>query len=171
MRRMVGSKERLKMQTKLLFVCMGNICRSPAAEIIMKHIVNKNGLSEKFVIDSCGIIDYHVGEQTDKRMREQAKKRGYFIDHLAKQFQPENDFDHYDYILVMDNENLSDINDLDRKKAHHDKVCKITDYASNGEFDCVPDPYYGDLNGFDLVIDVLEDSCEGLFNHLNNPSS
>jgi protein-tyrosine phosphatase len=148
---------------KILFVCMGNICRSPTAETIFKNKLKNNDLEAKIQVDSCGIIDYHVGEKADARMRKHASKRGHEIKSIARQFNPENDFNEFDYIIVMDDDNLNDIHKLDPEKKHRHKVHKMTDFSQKAtHYDHIPDPYYGGTDGFEIVIDMLEDACEGL---------
>ena len=96
-------------KTKILFICLGNICRSPAANAIMQEYVDEAGLSDEFEIDSAGIGPWHVGQLPDKRMRQHGAKRGYKIDHIARQFDASRDFDDFDYIVVMDDENYKNI--------------------------------------------------------------
>ncbi len=107
---------------RILFVCMGNICRSPAAEAIMKKIIEKNILSDKIEIDSAGTIEYHSGESADSRMIEFAKKRGYEVDSIARQFDMTKDFKQFDYIVTMYNENLDDIKSIDIMNKHKHKI-------------------------------------------------
>jgi protein-tyrosine phosphatase len=155
--------------TKLLFICLGNICRSPAANAIMQRYVDEAGLSDKFVIDSAGIGPWHVGQLPDKRMREHGARRGYRIDHIARQFDATRDFDRFDYIVVMDEDNYRNItrqahNDDDRKK-----VIRMADYFIKYKGrTSVPDPYYGDGEDFELALDLIEDGCKGLLARLNN---
>jgi len=155
--------------TKLLFICLGNICRSPAANAIMQKYVDEAGLSDKFEIDSAGIGPWHVGQLPDKRMREHGARRGYRIDHIARQFDATKDFDRFDYIVVMDEDNYRNItlqarNDDDRKK-----VIRMADYFIKWKGrTSVPDPYYGDGEDFELALDLIEDGCKGLLARLNN---
>jgi protein-tyrosine phosphatase len=139
---------------------MGNICRSPSAEAVMKYLVEKENLENRIFIDSAGTIGYHAGEKADARMREHASKRGYKLTSVARQFRL-NDFDNFDYIAVMDKENYRDITALDPKKKFEDKIFMMTDFSSNGYVE-VPDPYYGGYEGFERVLDILEDSARGL---------
>ncbi len=156
------------MKKKILFVCMGNICRSPAAEGIAKSIINKKKLNDLVEIDSAGTIDYHEGEPPDPRMISHASKRGYNLNSLARQFNPEKDFDYFDYIVMMDNENYSDIYALDKENKHINKLFKVTSFAKNQSVDEVPDPYYSGSRGFELVLDILEDSVAGLLDKIED---
>ncbi|QQS38128.1 MAG: low molecular weight phosphotyrosine protein phosphatase [Ignavibacteriales bacterium] len=153
---------------KVLFVCMGNICRSPSAEIVFQNIVDKNGLTGKFEIDSAGTIGYHEGEKADARMRMHASTRGYNITHLARKFNAKIDFEKFDYILVMDDDNFRDITNQDKQNKYIGKIKKITDYSTDKMVTEVPDPYYGGPSGFEKVLDILEDSCENFFSSIKN---
>ena len=126
---------------KVLFVCMGNICRSPAAEGIFKKLVDDAKLDNEISIDSAGSIGYHTGELPDKRMRSHASARGYNLESRARQFNPKNDFEEFDYIITMDNENYSDIKKLDIKKLYNDKILKMGDFIADKNVSEVPDPY------------------------------
>jgi protein-tyrosine phosphatase len=141
---------------------MGNICRSPAAEGIAKKILEKNELNEKINIDSAGTLDYHSGELPDPRMIAHSAKRGYKLDHHARQFNPVKDFEYFDYIVTMDNEIFNEINSLDGKKEYKNKILKMASFSSNPDVTEVPDPYYRGSEGFELVLDILEDSVNGL---------
>jgi protein-tyrosine phosphatase len=146
----------------ILFVCMGNICRSPAAEAIMKKNIEKNNLSDKIQVDSAGVIDYHTGESADARMIAHANKRGYEIDSIARQFDMTKDFDRFDYIVTMDNENFADIKSMDRMSKHDHKIFRMVDFCENCTRDEIPDPYYNGASGFEEVLDMLEDATKGL---------
>ena len=148
---------------KVLFVCLGNICRSPAAEGILKSIINKNNYEQFIEVDSAGTIGYHAGEPPDERMQSSAKKRGYNLDSLARKFNPKKDFTYFDYIVAMDDENYYTLLDLDKERKFINKIYKITEFSSLRNFDSVPDPYYGGPSGFEIVLDILEDACMGLF--------
>lgn len=154
------------MKIKVLFVCLGNICRSPSAEAVFKHLVKEKGESGKYVIDSAGTAAYHAGEQADARMRNHAKKRGIELTSIARKFVP-NDFDRFDYIIAMDQENFHDLkrqarNDDDLKKLH-----QMTDFSKKYNYNHIPDPYYGGDEGFELVLDLLEDASEGFYESIN----
>lgn len=144
---------------KVLFVCMGNICRSPSAEAVFKKLLNDEGLVDQIEVDSAGTIDYHTGDPPDKRMQMHALKRGYSLDHLARQFDPQKDFTDADYIITMDDENYNDIISLDPQGKFRDKVFKMSQFADKIKFNEVPDPYYKGPEGFEEVLDLLEDSC------------
>jgi|YelNatPaOPRAMG01_1025707.scaffolds.fasta_scaffold02472_16 protein-tyrosine phosphatase len=152
----------------ILFVCMGNICRSPAAEEIMRHLVNQDGLKDKFFIDSAGTVAYHEGEKPDQRMIKHAKKRGYFLTSKARKFNPAEDFEKFDYIVTMDNENYFDIKALDKNKKYTNKIFKMVDFNKSIKVAEVPDPYYSGSDGFENVLDILEDACSGLFEKIKN---
>ena len=147
---------------KILFVCMGNICRSPAAEGIAKKLAEKRGLDGTIEIDSAGTLDYHTGESPDERMIRHASKRGYRLDSQARQFNSKKDFEYFDYIVTMDDDNFSEITSLDKNNKYSDKVFKMVSFGSKLKVDEVPDPYYTGRDGFEYVLDILEDSIEGL---------
>jgi protein-tyrosine phosphatase len=147
---------------------MGNICRSPAAEGIAKKLSAKRGLEGKVEIDSAGTLDYHTGESPDSRMIKHASKRGYSLDSKARQFNPEKDFEHFDYIITMDNDNYSEIISLDKRNQFADKVFKMVSFGNKIKADEVPDPYYSGSDGFEYVLDILEDSIEGLLNRVED---
>ena len=153
-------------KTKILFICLGNICRSPAANAIMQKYIDDAGLTDKFYSDSAGIGPWHVGQLPDKRMRQHGASRGYRIDHIARQFDASHDFVDFDYIVVMDDENYHDI----CRKAHNDadrcKVIRMADYFTKYKGrTSVPDPYYGDGEDFELALDLIEDGCRGMLRH------
>ena len=151
---------------RILFVCMGNICRSPAAEAIMKKTIEKNNLSEKIEIDSAGTIEYHSGESADSRMIMHAKKRGYEVDSIARQFDMTKDFKQFDYIVTMDNENFEDIKSMDIMNKHENRIFRMVDFCGNCTIDEIPDPYYYSPSGFEEVLDMLEDATQGLLNRV-----
>ena len=147
---------------------MGNICRSPAAEGIAKKLAEKKGLDGTIEIDSAGTLDYHTGELPDSRMIKHASKRGYKLDSRARQFNSEKDFDYFDYIVTMDDDNYFEITSLDRKNKYKDKVFKMVSFGEKLKVDEVPDPYYTGSDGFEFVLDILEDSIEGLLNKVED---
>lgn len=153
------------MTYKLLFVCLGNICRSPSAENIMNHLINEAGLSKEIICDSAGTSSYHVGSPPDRRMSAAAKMRGIELVGAARQFQ-RSDFEKFDLILAMDKENYRDILTLDRSRQYQDKVKLMCDFCTRHDLKEVPDPYYGGSEGFNQVIDLLLDACEGLLNYV-----
>lgn len=147
---------------RLLFICLGNICRSPAAEGVMKAKVHAAKLDDMFYIDSAGIGDWHVGQLPDSRMRERGARRGYRLDSRARQI-CQSDFADFDLLLVMDRENYRIITSKAPDEESRKKVRMLTDYLQEHKnTDIVPDPYYGDLNDFDYALDLIEDACEGL---------
>lgn len=152
---------------KILFVCMGNICRSPSAEAVFKGMVLREGLIEKFEIDSAGTGAWHEGEPADKRMKKHAVKRGYDLTSIARKFNPNTDFDRYELIVAMDDENVLALKNMARNEDDLKKIRKMTDYSREWNYDEVPDPYYGGEEGFELVLDLLEDACEGLLEEMN----
>lgn len=152
---------------KILFVCMGNICRSPAAEGVLKKIIRDKNLSDKFYVDSAGIIDYHAGEQPDSRMISVMENRGYSLNHYARQINLK-DFDIFDYIVTVDNYIFRELNkypvDSDKKK----KILKLADFLKNYSEKEIADPYYGDEQDFNYCVDLIEDSVQGFFNEKLN---
>ena len=152
---------------KILFVCLGNICRSPAAEGILKKYINEEKLVRNYKVDSAGLLDYHDGENYDPRMIKHAAGRGYNLDGVSRPFLTE-EFIKFDLIIAMDNEIFDNLNAMDKKNEFGNKIFKMTAFSSNKDFDEVPDPYYSKANGFELVLDILEDSCKGLLEKLKN---
>ena len=151
------------MKKKILFVCLGNICRSPAAEGIMKHIVSENGRDDDFLIDSAGIGPWHVGELPDTRMRRHGAARGYNFNSRARQI-CRQDFSDFDLIVVMDHDNYRAVSHLAPTPKAMYKVVMMADYLRNFPgHSTVPDPYYGGDSGFELVLDLLEDACRQLY--------
>lgn len=148
------------MAYRVLFVCLGNICRSPAAEGVFKALVQKASLDSEIQIDSAGTSGYHNGESADERMRDHAARRGYKLDTPSRQFKKE-DFDKFDQILVMDEKNLRDVLAL-ADESNAKKVRIFTDYCEKYEVSYVPDPYFGGPKGFERVLDIVEDGCANL---------
>jgi protein-tyrosine phosphatase len=151
--------------TKLLFVCLGNICRSPAAENIMQHLVTEAGLDRQIYCDSAGTSNYHIGNPPDRRMQSAAALRGIKMFGSARQFIRE-DFETFDLILAMDQDNYRRILALDPQAQYRDQVKLMCDFAKNYRDTEVPDPYYGGPEGFNYVIDLLLDACGGLLEEL-----
>lgn len=146
----------------VLFICLGNICRSPAAEGIMKALVEKAGRGEEFEIDSAGIGNWHVGQLPDSRMRKCGAEHGYRFDSHARQFQ-KSDFERFDTIAVMDNDNYRAVTSMASSQADRNKVVRMADFlASHREHTTIPDPYYGGYSDFELVVTLLEDACQSL---------
>ena len=153
-----------------MFVCLGNICRSPAAEGILRALAEEQGQDDDLYIDSAGIGAWHVGEQPDRRMRKHAAQRGYDLSSLrARQFRSD-DFEKFDWIVVMDEENYQDVM---RKVPSHTssnklaKVVRMKDFFNDFKgYDHVPDPYYGGSEGFELALDIIEDGCKEMLKSL-----
>lgn len=154
---------------KILFVCLGNICRSCAAEEVMRKLVADAGREEDFLLDSAGLIDFHEGEPADARMRAHAARRGYQITHLSRPVRY-NDFFDFDWIVGMDESNISKLKALAPGWEEEKKVVRMADYCRLIEAGHVPDPYYGGDPGFELVLDILEDACAGLLDKLHDVS-
>jgi len=148
---------------KLLFVCLGNICRSPSAENIMNHLIQQRGLQGQIVCDSAGTSSYHIGSPPDRRMAAAAAQRGIVLKGTARQFE-HRDFEEFDLILAMDKDNRANMLRLDREQRHADKVKLMCEFCRTHSDREVPDPYYGGEAGFTYVIDLLTDACEGLLN-------
>lgn len=150
------------MKTRILFVCLGNICRSPAADGIMHSIVQRKGLADRFEIDSAGTYGGHRGELPDARMRSAASRRGYTLTHRARQVR-EADFDCFDLIVAMDDMNYESLNRLAPSREAARKIFRMTEFCRrHPDRTYVPDPYYEGHEGFELVLDMLEDGCEGI---------
>ncbi|MFA5328155.1 MAG: low molecular weight protein-tyrosine-phosphatase [Prolixibacteraceae bacterium] len=147
---------------QVLFVCLGNICRSPSAEAVFNALIQRNNLEGVVSCDSAGTAAYHEGEQADYRMKQFAKKRGYNLTSISRPVKPSIDFDRFDYIIGMDRQNVRDLNSMTRNENDRKKIYLMTDFCIDGGYDSVPDPYYGGDAGFELVLDILEDACDGL---------
>lgn len=150
-------------QIKVLFVCMGNICRSPTAEGVFTKLVEDKGTRDRFIIDSAGTHAYHVGEQPDTRAQQTAKQRGIDLSFIRGRKFARSDFEEFDYILAMDKDNYQILVGA-CPVGYLDKVKMFLDYAPNREESDVPDPYYGGQNGFNHVFDLVEDASQGFYN-------
>ena len=155
------------MVRKILFVCLGNICRSPAAEGIFKQKIKERDLDNFFVVDSAGTGSWHVGNLPDQRMRTTALLRGIELTSRARQIE-ENDLYEFDHILVMDKDNLNAVKSLIKDNTYpiNSKIKLILSYSKKSQLDEVPDPYYGGQNGFEKVLDLLNDAIEELIDSL-----
>jgi protein-tyrosine phosphatase len=151
----------LAMNTRVLFVCMGNICRSPMAEGVFRHLVKQAGLEEVVTVASAGTHAFHQGEGADKRTVAALAKRGYDLGDFKANKVKEKDFDDFDMILAMDWDNLALLQQIAPKRTHH-KLQLLMRFATEHETATIPDPYYGNPQGFDQVLDYIEDACTGL---------
>ncbi len=146
----------------VLFVCLGNICRSPTAEAVMQQLVLERGLEDRIHPDSAGTISYHAGEPADLRMQDTAARRGYTLTSISRPFTPE-DFDRFDLIVAMDRENLRDVRALETRP--HDHVKLFSEFLPAGFAPDVPDPYLGEA-GFDRTLDIIEYGCPAILQYL-----
>ena len=151
----------MAMNTRVLFVCMGNICRSPMAEGVFRHLIRQAGLDDVVKVESAGTHAFHLGEAPDKRAQATAAKRGYDVCDLRARRVEDSDFEKFDLILAMDWDNLSLLQQMAPKKAHH-KLQLLMRFATEHESATIPDPYYGSQPGFDQTLDVIEEACAGL---------
>jgi protein-tyrosine phosphatase len=149
----------------ILFVCMGNICRSPTAHGVFRHKVAQQGLERSIAVDSAGTHNYHPNSPPDDRSQKHAAKRGYKLSDLRARQITGADFDRHDLILVMDWDNLALVEDICPPQ-HRGKVRRLTEFCLRMQSPVVPDPYYGGTAGFDHVLDLVEDACDGLLRHL-----
>ncbi len=153
---------------RILFVCLGNICRSPAAEGTFRAIVEEAGLASKFEVDSAGTGNYHIGELPDKRMRIHALHRGLELTHRCRQVCTD-DFDYFDLIVGMDESNLANLRSMAPSPQAEKKVVAMSKWFSIcTRYDHVPDPYYEGSEGFELVLDLLDNACHNLFDTIIN---
>ncbi|MCD8071697.1 MAG: low molecular weight phosphotyrosine protein phosphatase [Alistipes sp.] len=146
---------------RYLFVCLGNICRSPAAHGIMEEMAARKGLTNRIEVDSAGTYGGHAGELADGRMRAAASARGYSLTHRSRQFRA-GDFNLFDHIIVMDDSNYERVCRLAPDPEALSKVERMTDYCTRYDIDHVPDPYYEGRSGFEYVLDILEDAVSNL---------
>lgn len=155
------------MKVNVLFVCMGNICRSPTAEAVFRRYVEKEGLEDVIRIDSAGTHDYHIGEPPDSRTQRAAKQRGYEMSNLRGRQAGAEDFARFDYVLAMDEANLSMLKGL----RPHDAASHLglfLEFAEHHDEHEVPDPYFGGADGFEHVLDLVEDASRGLLKHIRS---
>lgn len=151
---------------KVLFVCLGNICRSPAAEGMMRRLVERKGLANRFELDSAGFYGGHAGDLPDRRMRVHARQRGLELTHISRQI-TRADFDRFDWIVAMDDANYDDLRRLAATPEELRKLLKMASFLRfHPHYDYIPDPYYEGSEGFELVLDLLDDACEGLLHFL-----
>jgi protein-tyrosine phosphatase len=153
------------MTIRVLFVCLGNICRSPAAENIMNYLIQQRQLEGQIVCDSAGTASYHTGNPPDRRMAAAAVNYGLTLTGRARQFEPA-DFERFDWILAMDRQNYRDIIALSPGNVYNNKVRMMCDFCRTHTDQDVPDPYYGGPEGFTYVIDLLMDACAGFLDQV-----
>lgn len=150
---------------KILMVCMGNICRSPTAEGVLRKFLRNNRLADKVEVDSAGTHGYHIGEAPDSRTQRVAASRGYDLSQLRARKIAYQDLDYFDLILAMDRTNLDNLMRM-ASPEQRQKIALFMDYAANFDDDEVPDPFYGLGHSFDLVLDMVEDAAQGLVDHI-----
>ena len=149
----------------VLFVCMGNICRSPTAHGVFQKMIEDDGLADRIGVDSAGTYAYHVGKKPDSRAISTAKKRGYELSKLRARKISDDDFENFDYILAMDEENLNDLT-AQSDEDYSDKIKLLLEYSNSASSLEVPDPYYGGMQGFEIVLDLVEDASRSLLEHI-----
>jgi len=152
---------------RILFVCLGNICRSPTAEVVFRSVAAREAPDFVLEVDSAGTAAYHVGELPDRRTREAAARRGYDLSALRARVVEPADFERFDLILAMDRENLRA---LERRAPAQDRLRLFLEFAPEAGISEVPDPYYGGPNGFEDVLDLIEAASRGLLEHLRRQS-
>ncbi|SEA09934.1 protein tyrosine phosphatase [Thiothrix caldifontis] len=152
-------------KVKVLFVCMGNICRSPTAQGVFAHLVQSQGLADRILIDSAGTHAYHIGKPPDSRSQAAAKDRGLDLSEQRARKVDMLDFERFDYILAMDRANLQDLQQL-AFPPQQERIYLFMRFATRWNTDEVPDPYYGGSSGFERVLDMIEDAAEGLLEHI-----
>ncbi len=156
-----------KPAVSILFVCMGNICRSPTAEGVFRQKVKAAGLADRFHIDSAGTIAYHVGHEPDPRAQKAALTRGIDLSALQARRVTSDDFEVFDYIIAMDSDNHYELESM-CPPGYEDRLHMFMKFASRSQETDVPDPYYGGSHGFETVLDLVEDAAEGLLQHVRN---
>lgn len=154
----------------ILFVCLGNICRSPTAEAVMRERVARRGMADRFNIDSAGILDAHRGEPADARMRRHAAKRGYDLTSISRPVEVE-DFQRFDLLVGMDEQNRQDLVALAPDAAARERISLLLDHLPDADAREVPDPYYGGAAGFERVLDLVEDACDALLDQLDTSTT
>ena len=152
---------------KVLFVCLGNICRSPAAHGIFEHIVSANGMQDRIEVDSAGTYSGHRGEMPDRRMRTAALYRGFALTHKARPVSG-LDFLDFDLVVAMDDQNYEDLMHLAPSVEATHKIRKMASYLKLKPMPYIPDPYYMGVEGFSMVLDLLEDGCQNLYDEIVN---
>lgn len=156
-----------KDKKSILFVCLGNICRSPAADELFRQTVARRGNPADWHIDSAGTGGWHVGQLPDRRMRIHAGRRGYNLNHICRQISP-LDFDRFDLIIGMDSGNISDLRSIAPTTEAQAKIVPMAAFVTLAtRYDHIPDPYYEGAEGFELVLDLLENACDNLFTTLS----
>jgi len=155
------------MPVKVLFVCLGNICRSPTAHGVFQGLLDQHGLNNIICVDSAGTAAWHVGKSPDTRSCEAAAKRGYDLSHLSARQVVQGDFDEYDYVLAMDVENLQNLKRL-APEGYSGHLGLFLDFSEKHDDTEVPDPYYGGAQGFEWVLDLTESASSGLLAHILN---
>ena len=150
-------------KARILFVCLGNICRSPAAQGVMERLVAQRKVADRFEIDSAGLYGGHAGDLPDSRMRAHARRRGLDLTHRSRQVR-ESDFDRFDIIVAMDDSNYDRLRAMAPTADDEKKVVKMADFFTQHPWaDCVPDPYYDGAQGFENALDLIEDGCLSLY--------
>lgn len=157
-------------QIKVLFVCLGNICRSPTAEGVFRHLVQQEGHADWITTDSAGTHAYHIGAQPDRRSQQTASARGIDLSDLRGRQAISNDFHEFDYILAMDDENFQNLQDI-CPAGHEDKLSLFLDFSKDFSEAQVPDPYYGGDQGFEHVFDLVESASRGLLEDIKKQYS
>jgi len=154
-----------KKLVSVLFVCLGNICRSPTAEGVFRTLVEKEGLQGEVSVDSAGTAGYHIGQPPDSRSQAAARKRGIDMSRQRARRISVSDFNRFDYIISMDDDNHHDLTAI-CPSGEERRLSLFMDYVPNAGRRDVPDPYYGGGNGFEVVLDLVEDASEGLLRHI-----
>lgn len=155
---------------RVLFVCMGNICRSPTAEGVLRHVLDQHGEGLTVELDSAGTHGYHTGAPPDERAQKAARRRGIEISDLRARLVLEEDFELFDYVLAMDPDNLDYLLDM-CPRSHRNKLKLLMDFAPDAALRAVPDPYYGGASGFERVLDLVEQAAMGLLQELRQRSA